>query len=68
MREPNEFITVDFNYVDEFDNETRMCKTVDSDYLGETQLGVLLELFKDYLLCCGFTYLADKKIEFVDAD
>lgn len=60
-----ETVTVDFTYVDEFGMPTHMCKTVDSDYLGGSQLDVIDDLFKDFLLACGFTYLHNKKIEWV---
>jgi hypothetical protein len=58
-------VSVDFTYVDEFGMPTHMCKTVESDYLGGSQLDVLGDLFKDFLLACGFNYLASKKIEWV---
>ena len=64
--EPNRYVSIDFSYTDEYEEETRLCKVVSNDYLGETQLGVLNELYKSFLLAAGFTYLGDKRIEFVD--
>ena len=67
--EENCQIYVDFSYVNEYGQETRMSKTVDADYIGrEGELGPLCELFKDFCLAAGFTYLADKKIEWVPDD
>lgn len=63
--EDKETVTVDFTYFDEFGMPVHMCKTVESDYLGGSQLEVLDDLFKDFLLACGFSYLASKKIEWV---
>lgn len=61
-----EKIFVNFEYIDEFGSETQMSKCVDSDYMGgEGELDPLCALFKDFLLAAGFTYLHDKKIEWV---
>ncbi|MDR2277360.1 MAG: hypothetical protein LBE23_05835 [Vagococcus sp.] len=62
----NEVVSVDFAYMDEFGSTTQMSKTVESDYLGGSQLDVVCDLFKDFVLACGFTYLANKRIEWVD--
>ena len=65
--EENEVVSVDFTYVDELGMPTHMCKTVESDYLGsKNQLDVVGDLFKDFLLACGFNYLHDKRIKWVD--
>jgi hypothetical protein len=61
-----ETVSVDFTYVDEMGMPTHMCKTVESDYLGGSQLEVVDDLFKDFLLACGFSYLSSKRIEWVD--
>jgi hypothetical protein len=58
-------VSVDFTYIDELGMPTHMCKTVESDYLGGSELDVLDDLFKDFLLACGFSYLANKRIEWV---
>lgn len=62
----NEIVSVDFTYTDELGCSTRMCKTVESDYLGGSQLNVLCDLFQEFLLACGFSYLAGKKIEWIE--
>jgi hypothetical protein len=64
--EENETISVDFTYIDETGMPTHMYKTVDANYLGGGQLDVLEDLFKDFILACGFTYMADKRIKWVD--
>lgn len=61
-----ENVAVDFTYIDEMGYPTTMRKTVESTYLGGNQLDVLGDLFKDFMLACGFTYLSDKRIEWVD--
>lgn len=61
-----ETVHVDFTYVDETGMPTHMCKTVAADYLNGAQLDVLGDLFKDFCLACGFTYLAKKRIEWVE--
>lgn len=61
-----EKIYVNFEYIDECGLETQMSKYADHDYMGgEGQLDPLCYLFKDFLLACGFTYLHDKKIQWV---
>jgi len=65
-KDPNNYITIDFTYEDEYEGVTRLQKTVEPDYIGESELGVLIQLYKDFLLVCGFTYLADRRIEFVE--
>lgn len=65
-RDFNETVSVDFTYVDEFGMPTHMCKTVESDYLGGSQLEVLGDLFKDFLLAVGFSYLGNKRIKWVE--
>jgi len=65
-KDPNNYITIDFTYEDEYEGVTRLQKTVEPDYIGESELGVLIQLYKDFLLACGFTYLADRRIEFVE--
>lgn len=60
-----ETVSVEFAYIDELGMPTHMCKTVESDYMGGSQLEVIGDLFKDFLLACGFTYLSDKRIEWV---
>lgn len=64
--EENEVISVDFTYIDDEGMSTHMCKTVESDYLGGSQLEVVGDLFKDFLLACGFSYLSNKRIEWVE--
>lgn len=59
-------IFVDFLYVDPMGNETQMSKTVNADYMSDYgEIGPLCELFKEFMLAAGFTYLADKKVEWV---
>lgn len=36
--------------------------------MGQSELGVLNEVFHDFMLACGFTYLADKRVEWVHDD
>ena len=55
----DETVAVDFTYVDELGMPTHMCKTVEADYLDGSQLDVVCDLFKDFLLACGFNYLAE---------
>jgi hypothetical protein len=62
----SETVSVDFTYIDELGMPTHMCKTVESDYLGGAQLEVVGDLFKDFLLACGFSYLSNKRIKWVD--
>lgn len=64
-REFLETVSVDFTYVDEAGMPTHMCKTVENDYLGGSQLEVVGDLFKEFLLACGFTYLSNKRIDWV---
>lgn len=66
IEKPNNFIRVDFNYIDEFEEEARMERLVSSDYLGESQMGVLCSLFCDFLKMCGFPSAEGKRIELVD--
>lgn len=62
-------IFVDFTYVNDYGSETNMSKTVDADYMSDYgEIGPLCALFHDFLMACGFTYLANKRIEFVDED
>lgn len=68
VNEPSGYVNVCFEYTDEFGDTTILDKTVDADYMGETQLGVLNELFHDFMLANGFTYLHDKRVEWVDDD
>ena len=63
-RDPIKYVSIDFTYVDEY-GETRLCKTVEEDYLGESQLGVLNAIYLDFLGACGF-YTAGKRVELVD--
>lgn len=66
IKEPSGRVSICFSYTDEYDNVTYIDKSVENDYMGESELGVLNELFHDFILACGFTYLADKRVEWVD--
>ena len=66
VKEPLGFVDIDFTYTDEYGNRTCLIKTVESNYMGEGELGVLNDLFHDFLLACGFSYLADKRVEWVE--
>lgn len=66
MTESNGYVDIDFSYTDEFGNKTNLMKTVEPDYMNESELGVLNELFHDFVLACGFSYLHDKCIEWVE--
>lgn len=67
--EPSGEIFVDFQYQDEYGNETSMSKTVPSNYMSQKgELGPLCALFKDFLLAVGFDYLAGQHIEFVEGE
>lgn len=66
MKEPNGYISVDFTYTDEFENTTYVSKKVDSDYMGESELDIIGDLFHDFIMACGFTFLADKRVEWVE--
>lgn len=62
----NGTVSVDFTYIDEYGYPTHMCKTVESTYLGGCQLNVLDDLFKDFLLAVGFSYLSNRKIKWIE--
>jgi hypothetical protein len=56
-------ITFDCTYIDEYGDVTSLSKTVSSDYLDLSELEILCELFKDFLVSAGFSYV--KEINFV---
>lgn len=66
MSEPNGKIKTAFKYIDEYDNITEVIREVDSDYLGMGEGDILCELFRDFMVACGFNYLSGKKIDFAD--
>ena len=66
IKESSGIVNACFEYTDEFGNTTILNKTVDSNYMMETQIGVLNELFKDFILASGFSYLGNKRIEWVE--
>lgn len=62
-------IVASFSYTDEQLNSTFLSKSVGYGYMGKRgELGPLCELFKEFLLAAGFTYLHDKKVEWVLED
>lgn len=63
-----DMVSATFSYTDEFGETCTVSKDVSADYMGETQLGVIDQLYHDFLLACGYTYLADKRVEWVDDD
>lgn len=55
-----------FKYVDEFGDVTEFSRNIASDYLGLDEQGVICEIFKDFMVACGFIWLSDKIVTFVD--
>lgn len=68
VNEPNKYISVDFTYTDEYEEEARMLRTVVSDYLGGSQMDVICDLFCDFLKMCGFSNAEGKRIALVEDD
>lgn len=68
VKEPNGIVHVDFTYVDEYEEEARMERTVAADYLGDSQMDVLCDLFCDFLKMCGFPSAEGKRVVLVEED
>ena len=67
-RNNEDTVAVKFTYRDNYGEIVTLEKEVPEDYLGLTQMGVLCELFRDFLYACGFTFVAEdnKVIALVD--
>lgn len=64
--ESSKKIKTTFKYTDEFGDSTEVMREVASDYLDMSEGDILCELFRDFMVACGFNYLSGKKIVFKD--
>jgi len=60
-------VKIDFSYIDEFGNENRLIKTITKvDFEIQTQLELLVEEFKCFLMGAGFSPETVEMIQIVE--
>lgn len=60
---------IDFTYVDEFDNETRLQKTInDAEIKLTSEFEALFNKCKDFMIACGFSQDAVNAIQITEEE